>query len=74
MLLSVKQSLAFKIGVRDYVANKLAPSKHVSGAMPVLRTTGAVVNGRKMLTFTDLLNFYAEIEKLNLIDADPKKR
>ncbi|WP_086984824.1 MULTISPECIES: hypothetical protein [Elizabethkingia] len=69
----VKQSQSFKIGVRDYVANKLAPAKNVSGSMPVLRTTGAVENGRKRLTFTDLLNFYAEIEKLNLIDADPSE-
>ncbi len=66
----VKQSQAFKIGVRDYVMNKLAPGQHSSGKMPVLRTTGAVVGGRKRLTFADLINFYAEIEALNLIDAD----
>lgn len=64
----VKQSQAFRIGTRDYVMNKLAPSAHVAGAMPVLRTTGAVVNGRKRLTYADLINFYAEIEALNLID------
>ncbi|MDN4015119.1 hypothetical protein QX233_21970, partial [Chryseobacterium gambrini] len=57
-------------GVRDYVLNKLAPVHHVSGAMPVLRTTGAVFNGRKRLTFQDLINFYNEIEILNLIDDD----
>lgn len=66
----VKQSQAFKLGLRDYVAYKLAPSAHVSGAMPVVRTTGAVVNGRKRMTFQDLLNFYAELEALNLMDAD----
>lgn len=64
----VKQSQAFRIGTRDYAMNKLAPSAHVAGAMPVLRTTGPVVNGRKRLTFQDLINFYAEIEALNLID------
>jgi hypothetical protein len=63
----VKHSQTWKIGVRDYVMNKLAPSEHVSGAMPVLRTTGPVVNGRKRLTFEDLINFYNEIELLNLI-------
>ena len=66
----VKHSQGFRIGVRDYVLNKLAPVHHVSGAMPVLRTTGAVFNGRKRLTFQDLINFYNEIEVLNLIDDD----
>lgn len=67
----VKHSQAFRIGTRDYVMNKLAPSEHVSGAMPILRTTGATtLDGRKMLTYKDLINFHAEIEALNLIDAD----
>lgn len=66
----VKQSQAFKIGLRDYVSYKLAPQQHVSGAMPVIRTTGAVVNGRKRMTFQDLLNFYAELEALNLMDDE----
>ena len=66
----VKQSQAFKLGLKDYTAYKLAPQKHVSGAMPVLRTTGAVVNGRKRMTFADLLDFYAELETLNLIADD----
>jgi hypothetical protein len=66
----VKQSQAFRIGVRDYCMNKLAPAQHVSGAMPVLRTTGAVIDGRKRLTFQDMINFYNEIEALNLIDDD----
>jgi len=66
----VKQSQAFKIGLRDYVAYKLAPQQHVSGAMPVIRTTGEVVNGRKRMTFQDLLNFYAELEALNLMDDE----
>ncbi|AKK71588.1 hypothetical protein OK18_02080 [Chryseobacterium gallinarum] len=66
----VKHSQGFRIGIRDYVMNKLAPAENVSGAMPVLRTTGAVFNGRKRLTFQDLINFYNEIETLNLIDDD----
>lgn len=61
-----KQMQAFKLGLRDYVVHKLAPKKHVAGSMPVMRTTGAVFGGRKRLTFQDLLNFYEEIEALNL--------
>lgn len=66
----VKHSQAFKLGLRDYVAHKLAPSANVSGAMPVLTTTGAEINGRKRLTFADLLNFYSEIELLSLMSED----
>lgn len=69
----VKHSQAWRIGVRDYVMNKLAPSEHVSGAMPVIRTSGAVVNGRKRMTFQDLINFYNEIELLNLISDDTEE-
>lgn len=69
----VKHSQAWRIGVRDYVLNKLAPSEHVSGAMPVIRTSGAVVNGRKRMTFQDLINFYNEVELLNLISDDSEE-
>ncbi|WP_312399504.1 hypothetical protein [Chryseobacterium sp.] len=68
----VKHTQAFRIGVRDYVLNKLAPEHHVSGKMPVLRTTGKLFNGRKRMTFEDLINFHTEIEALNLMDDSPE--
>ncbi|OWP83887.1 hypothetical protein BWK59_08195 [Flavobacterium davisii] len=61
---------SFKIGVRDYALNKLAPSEHKAGKMPVIRTTGAVVNGRKRLTYADMLNFLEEVGSLNLTDQE----
>ncbi|MES2651272.1 MAG: hypothetical protein V4663_06000 [Bacteroidota bacterium] len=65
----VKHAQAWKIGVRDYVLRKLAPPAHVASAMPVIRTTGADDGfGRKRMTYDDFLNFYAEIELLNLPD------
>lgn len=66
----VEHSNAWKIGVRDYTLNKLAPSAHVAGKMPVIRTSGEVINGRKRLTYEDLLNFYNQIGKLNLNDKN----
>ena len=62
-----EHSNMFRIGVRDYAIHKLAPKKHVDGAMPVLRTTGEVVNGRKRLTYNDLSEFlFKHITALNL--------
>ncbi|MBE7649288.1 hypothetical protein, partial [Tenacibaculum finnmarkense] len=58
----VKHSESFKIGVRDYAMHKLAPEKHVAGKMPILRTTGAVINGRKRLTYTDLVDYLVLLE------------
>ncbi|MBE7630082.1 hypothetical protein [Tenacibaculum piscium] len=64
----VKHSESFKIGVRDYAMHKLAPEKHVAGKMPILRTTGAVINGRRRLTYTDLVDYLVLLEGLNLTD------
>jgi hypothetical protein len=58
---------SWKIGVRDYVLHKLAPSKG-SKYMPVMATTGEVVNGRKRLTYRDLIDFYNKLQLLNLKD------
>lgn len=65
----VEHTNAFKIGVRDYVLHKLAPAE-AKAKMPIMRTTGDVVNGRKRLTYEDLLNFYNQIAKLNLPDKN----
>lgn len=65
----VEHSNSFKIGVRDYVLNKLAPASHAANT-PVIRTTGATVDGRKRLTYADLLNFYNLITKMNLNDKN----
>ncbi len=56
----VEHGNSFKIGVRDYVLNKLAPKQNVAGKMPVIRTTGEVFNGRKRLTYADLNTFLFE--------------
>lgn len=61
----VKHSEAWKEGVRNYVLQKLAPQSNADG-MPVLRTTGDVDNGRKRLTYADLIKFWSIIEGLNL--------
>ena len=66
--LRVEHGNSFRIGVRDYVLNKLAPSANVDGKMPVIRTTGADYNGRKRLTYLDLINFYERLDPLNLSD------
>lgn len=66
--LRVEHGNSFRIGVRDYVLNKLAPSANVDGKMPVIRTTGADYNGRKRLTYIDLINFYERLDPLNLSD------
>ncbi len=57
----------FKIGVRDYAIHKIAPKKNVDGKMPVIRTSGEVINGRKRLTYNDLNTFlFQHITALNL--------
>lgn len=61
----VKHTETWKIGVRNYVLQKLAPQSNATG-MPVLRTTGAVDNGRRRLTYADLIEFWSIIEGLNL--------
>lgn len=65
----VEHSNSWKIGVRDYVLNKLAPVSN-SAKMPVMRTTGEADNGRKRLTYKDLIDFYNKLMKLNLNDKD----
>lgn len=60
---------AFKLGVRDYTLNKLAPKNHVAGKMPVIRTTGEVIDGRKRMTYADLMNFYNSLSPLNMLDG-----
>lgn len=65
----VAQSNSFKLGVRDYAMQALAAEKNTS-TTPVLKTTGEIVNGRKRLTVTDLLNFLEEFKALNLPDTD----
>lgn len=65
----VKHTEEFKIGVRDYAMHKLAPAQDTANAMPVLRTSGAVVNAgtpsaRRRLTYADLIQFYSAIEGL----------
>lgn len=62
----IKHAEAFKIGIRNHVLHKLAPDAHLEGKMPVLRTTGELVNGRKRLTFADLVAFREAIRSLNL--------
>ena len=66
--LRVEHTNSFRIGVRDYVLNKLAPTSNVDNKMPVIRTTGATYNGRKRLTYEDLINFYERLDPLNLAD------
>lgn len=63
----MKHSDAWKIGLRNYVLQKLAPQANATG-LPVLRTTGAVVNGRRRLTYADLIEFWSTVEGLNLRD------
>lgn len=65
----VEHTNSFRIGVRDYALNKLAPTTH-SANTPVIRTTGATVDGRKRLTYEDLLGFYNLITKMNLNDKN----
>lgn len=66
--LRVKHSESFKIGVRDYVLQKLAPQQGVVGKTPILRTTGEVVDGRRRMTYGDLIRFLNACETLNLTD------
>ncbi len=65
----VEHTNTWKIGVRDYAMQKLAPTQHVAGKMPVVITTGATIIGRKRLTYDDLIRFIIELENLNLKDT-----
>jgi len=62
---------SFRIGVRRYALNKLAPKKHVPNKMPVIRTTGEEFEGRLRMTYKDLNRFlFQEVVKLNLTAKD----
>lgn len=63
----MKHAEAWKLGYRNYIMQKLAPAADAVG-MPVLRTNGATVNGRKKLLYSDLIQFWSVIEGLNLPD------
>lgn len=64
----LKQFEAFKLGLRDYTLNKLAPNSNAIGT-PVIRTTGEDDGtGRLRLTYADLIKFYGIIKTLNLPD------
>lgn len=65
----VEHTNSWRIGVRDYALNKLAPAQD-KAKMPVVVTTGAVVGNRKRLTYEDIVNFYNRLQKLNLNDAN----
>ncbi|MCT4644367.1 MAG: hypothetical protein N4A74_05210 [Carboxylicivirga sp.] len=63
----VKHTEAFKMGIRDHIMWKLAPSDNTSEDMPVMRTTGANDGtGRKRMTFADLVKYLEKIKNLNL--------
>lgn len=70
-----KHGDAWKLGFRDYILNKLAPSQAAAG-MLILRTTGETVAipgktyGRKRLTFDDMINFEAQVTELGLLNTD----
>lgn len=62
---------SWKLGIRDYVMWKLAPTENVDLATPVIRTTGESVDlgggqSRKRLTYADLVTYHSMWEKLNL--------
>jgi hypothetical protein len=70
-----KHAEAFKIGYRDYILNKVAPTQSGTGLL-VVRTTGENVAipgksyARKRLTFDDMLEFEAAISLLELPNMD----
>lgn len=66
----VKHTESWIVGYRDYVLNKVAPYQAAHG-MIVLRTSGATTtNGRKRLTYNDLIDFESKINELNLLNPD----
>jgi hypothetical protein len=66
----VKHSEAFKMGIRDHVLWKLAPGDNTNADMPVVRTTGTTVNGRKRLSFEDVVTYLERVKGLNLPDEN----
>lgn len=68
-MVRVKHTEAFKMGIRDHVMWKLAPSVSNNADMPVMRTTGANDGtGRLRLVFGDLVKFLEKVKNLNLPD------
>lgn len=62
-----KHTEAFKLGYRDHVIWKLAPDDNTVTEMPVVRTTGGNDgNGRKRMTFIDLVQYFEIVKALNL--------
>ena len=58
---------SFKIGIRDHVMYKLAPSDNTNPNMPIVRTTGSNDGtGRLRLTFEDMVKYLETIKRLNL--------
>lgn len=68
-MVRVKHAEAFRMGIRDHILWKLAPSDSTNPDMPVVRTTGlSDGTGRKRMTFADLVKYLEIIKKLNLPD------
>lgn len=66
-----EHTASFKRGIRNHVLWKLAPNDATNANMPVMRTTGANDgNGRKRLTFADLVQYLEKVRMLNLPNAD----
>lgn len=67
----VKHTESMKMGLRDHIMWKLAPSVSNNTDMPVMRTTGANDGtGRLRLTFADLVKYLEKVKDLNLSKAD----
>lgn len=56
---------------RDYAIDKLLPADNTESKLPVLRTTGPTVNGRKRLVVTDLINF---LDAVRALDPDDESQ
>ncbi len=63
----VKHAEAIKMGIRDHIVWKLAPSDDTNANMPVVRTTGEDDGtGRLRMTFKDIVTYLEKVKKLNL--------
>lgn len=51
---------------RDYVLDGLAPDDDTNTDLPVMRTTGEVVNGRKRMQVSDLIEYASLLRGLNI--------
>lgn len=66
-----KHAEAMKLGIRDHVIWKLAPSDAANANMPVVRTTGEDDGtGRLRMTFKDIVTYLEKVKKLNLPKMD----